>query len=79
MENRICKILGIEKPVIQGPMVWMTDAALVAAVSTAGGLGSLGPHAGQITDTKDPKERADRLRAEIRTAKEIIEELTLDF
>lgn len=30
--NRICQILGIEKPVIQGPLSWLTDARLVAAV-----------------------------------------------
>lgn len=44
--NRICQILGIEKPVIQGPLSWLTDARLVAAVSNAGGLGVLGPNAG---------------------------------
>lgn len=26
--NRICQILGIEKPVIQGPLSWLTDAIL---------------------------------------------------
>ena len=71
MENRVCEILGIEKPVIQGPMVWMTDAKLVAAVGNAGGMGSLGPHAGQIDDIKDPQERADRLRAEVHKVKEL--------
>ena len=45
--NRVCQILKIEKPVIQGPMFWLTDAKLVASVSEAGGLGVLGPHAGQ--------------------------------
>ena len=30
MKNRVCEILGIEKPVIQGPMVWLTDARLAA-------------------------------------------------
>ncbi len=24
--NRICQILNIEKPVIQGPLSWLTDA-----------------------------------------------------
>lgn len=41
-ENRVCKILNIEKPVIQGPMAWSAFAPLVAAVSNAGGLGVLG-------------------------------------
>lgn len=41
-ENRVCKILGIEKPIIQGPMAWAATAPLVGAVSKAGGLGVLG-------------------------------------
>lgn len=41
-ENRICSILGIEKPIIQGPMAWAATAPLVGAVSVAGGLGVLG-------------------------------------
>ena len=40
MQNHsVSHILGIEKPVIQGPLSWLTDARLVAAVSNAGGLG----------------------------------------
>ena len=71
MKNRICEILGIEKPVVQGPMVWLTDAKLVAAVSNAGGLGCLGPNAGQTTVTRDPVETAERMRAEIRKVREL--------
>lgn len=40
--NRVCEVLGIEKPVIQGPMAWTSMAPLAAAVSNAGGLGVLG-------------------------------------
>lgn len=40
--NRVCEVLGIEKPVIQGPMAWISTAPLVAAASNAGGLGVLG-------------------------------------
>ncbi|MCU6760898.1 Nitronate monooxygenase [uncultured Roseburia sp.] len=40
--NRVCEVLNIEKPVIQGPMAWISTAPLVAAVSNAGGLGILG-------------------------------------
>ena len=69
--NRICKILGIEKPVIQGPMVWLTDAKLAAAVSNAGGLGSLGPNAGQTEVTRDPDGTAENMRAEIRKLREM--------
>ena len=71
MKNRICEILGIEKPVVQGPMVWLTDAKMAAAVSNAGGLGSLGPNAGQTVVTRDPDETAERMRAEIRKVREM--------
>ena len=69
--NRVCQILQIEKPVIQGPMFWLTDAKLVAAVSEAGGLGVLGPHAGQNSLPKDDVEKAERMRKEIRKVKEL--------
>ncbi|WP_205426176.1 nitronate monooxygenase [Granulicatella sp. zg-84] len=42
MSNRVCEVLNIEKPIIQGPMAWISTAPLVAAVSNAGGLGVLG-------------------------------------
>ncbi|MBP3892596.1 MAG: nitronate monooxygenase [Atopobiaceae bacterium] len=71
MSNRICEILGIDKPVIQGPMVWLTDARLAAAVSNAGGMGSLGPNAGQTVVTRDPEGTAENMRAEIRKVREL--------
>ena len=39
MENRLCKLLGTEYPVIQGGMAWVATAELAAAVSNGGGLG----------------------------------------
>ena len=69
--NRVCQILKIEKPVIQGPLYWLTDAKLVAAVSEAGGLGVLGPHAGQNSLPKDDVEKAERMRKEIKKVKEL--------
>lgn len=42
-DNRVLlHLLGIEKPIIQAPMAGVTTPALAAAVSNAGGLGSLG-------------------------------------
>jgi enoyl-[acyl-carrier protein] reductase II len=35
----ICELLGIDYPVIQGGMAWVSNASLAAAVSIAGGLG----------------------------------------
>lgn len=45
--NALCNLLGIEKPVIQGPMSWISTAPLAAAVSEAGGLGVLGTGVGR--------------------------------
>lgn len=39
MKSRICDLLGIEYPIIQGGMAWVATAELAAAVSNAGGLG----------------------------------------
>jgi len=64
--SRVARIFGIEYPVFQAPMSWITSAELVAAVSNAGGLGILGPNAGQTDLTQDPVETAERMRSEIR-------------
>lgn len=42
MTNRICELLDIEHPIIQGGMTWVSDASLAAAVSNGGGLGIIG-------------------------------------
>lgn len=38
-ETRITKLLGIKYPIIQGGLIWLSNAELAAAVSNAGGLG----------------------------------------
>lgn len=40
--NRICEILNIKYPIIQGGMAWVADSNLAAAVSNAGGFGIIG-------------------------------------
>lgn len=42
MTNRITQLFGIEKPIIQGGMVWCSGWKLATAVSNAGGLGLIG-------------------------------------
>ncbi|MCZ4694322.1 NAD(P)H-dependent flavin oxidoreductase [Ancylomarina euxinus] len=42
MINRITQLFGIEKPIIQGGMVWCSGWKLAIAVSNAGGLGLIG-------------------------------------
>lgn len=40
--NRLTKLFGIDYPIIQGGMVWVSGGKLAAAVSKAGGLGLIG-------------------------------------
>lgn len=42
MNTRLTQLLGIEHPIIQGGMIWCSGWELAAAVSNAGGLGTLG-------------------------------------
>ena len=62
-DNRVCKILGTEYPLIQGGMAWVANAELASAVSNAGGLGV-------IAAAASPPEI---LEAEIEKAKKLIE------
>lgn len=64
--NRICNTLGIKYPIVQAAMNWITDANMVAAVSNAGGMGVLGPNAGQKEVVADPREAGERMRRQIR-------------
>ncbi len=41
LETRFTQVFGIEYPIMQGGMQWAAKAELVAAVSNAGGLGTL--------------------------------------
>jgi len=67
--NRICEMLKIYYPIIQAPMNWVSGAALAAAVSNAGGLGTLGPNAGADSITADVELTGERLRDQIKKTK----------
>ncbi|UCZ75900.1 nitronate monooxygenase [Dickeya zeae] len=71
MNNRVTKILNIRYPIIQAPLYFLTNAELVAAVSNAGGLGTLGPHAGQESLPGSRYVALDRMREEIRKVKKM--------
>jgi len=58
-ENRVCKLLGIEHPIVQAGMVWNAGAKLAAAAANAGCLGLIG--AGSM--------RPDLFREQIRKAR----------
>jgi enoyl-[acyl-carrier protein] reductase II len=59
MKTRICDLLKIEYPIVQGGMAWVAEHHLAAAVSNAGGLGIIA--AGNAP--------AEFVREEIRKAK----------
>ena len=69
VDTFLCRRLALDAPIIQAPMSWATDAHLVAAVSDAGGLGTLGPNAGQATPEPDPEAAAERLREQIKAVR----------
>ncbi|WP_101068140.1 NAD(P)H-dependent flavin oxidoreductase [Roseovarius salinarum] len=56
-DMRFCELLGLDHPVIQAPMAGTSGPALAAAVSNAGGLGSLG------CATLPPQRLRDEMRA----------------
>ena len=61
IHTEICDLLGIEYPIFQGGMAWVSDASLAGAVSNAGGLGII---AGMNSN-------GEQLREQIRTIREI--------
>ena len=63
--TRLCDLLGIEYPIIQGGMVWIANAELAAAVSSAGGLGLISPTAGMSRNG----DQVENLRQQIKIAK----------
>jgi nitronate monooxygenase len=52
-ENRLTAKLGIDYPIIQGPLGGLSSQTLTAAVSNFGGLGSFGAHGSAPEATKE--------------------------
>ncbi len=57
----LCDLLGIEYPIIQGGMAWVSSAELAAAVSEAGGLGIIGSGTAHPDWLKEQLSRARKL------------------
>lgn len=53
MPNPLQSLLEIEIPVIQAPMVGVSTPKLAAAVSNAGGLGSIGIGASSVEQARE--------------------------
>lgn len=71
MKNRITEVLGIEKPIVQGPMAWLTDGKFVGAISATGALGVLGFNAGQTEVATSVEASMANMRREIEIARSI--------
>ena len=71
VKNRIGELVGIRYPIIQAPMNWVSGADLVAAVSNAGGLGTLGPNTGANAITTDVELTGERLRDQIKKVRSL--------
>jgi len=71
IKHRIGELVAIRYPIIQAPMNWVSGAALAAAVSDAGGLGTLGPNAGADAITADVELTGERLREQIRKVRNL--------
>jgi len=63
--TRLCDLLGIEYPIIQGGMVWIANAELAAAVSNAGGLGLISPTSGMSRND----DQVENLKKQLEIAK----------
>jgi nitronate monooxygenase len=62
LKTRITEFFGIERPIVQGGLMWVATAELVSAVSNAGGMGFM---------TALTFSDAGRLRAEIRKCRDM--------
>ena len=62
LKTRITELFGIERPIVQGGLMWIARAELSSAVANAGGIGFM-------TALTFPD--ADALRAEIRKCREL--------
>ena len=66
-DTRVQQILAIDHPIVQAGVPWVSNPGLVAAVSSAGGLGVLHPSAGMASDGN----MLDNLRENIRHVKRL--------
>ena len=61
MANRLKELLGIEVPILQGGMAWISEANLAAAVSNAGGAGIISTGGRTTEYTRDEIRRCRTL------------------
>ena len=60
-DNRVTRLLGVERPIVQAPMGWIARSQLASAVSNAGGLGIIETSSGEL----------DAIRGEIKRMRDL--------
>lgn len=60
-DNRVTRLLGVERPIVQAPMGWIARSQLASAVSNAGGLGIIETSSGEL----------DAIREEIKVMRQL--------
>ena len=61
IRTQICDLVGIEYPIFQGGMAWISDAKLAAAVSNGGGLGIISAMNAEAQYLRDQIKKAREL------------------
>jgi len=61
INTNLCRLVGIEYPIFQGGMAWISDAELAAAVSNAGGLGIIAAGSAPASYVRAQVEKAKTL------------------
>ena len=60
-DNRVTRLLGVKRPIVQAPMGWIARSQLASAVSNAGGLGIIETSSGEL----------DAIRQEIKRMRQL--------
>ena len=60
-DNRVTRLLGVERPIVQAPMGWIARSQLASAVSNAGGLGIIETSSGELDAIRDEIKRMREL------------------
>ena len=56
-DNRVTRLLGVQRPIVQAPMGWIARSQLASAVSNAGGLGVIETSSGELDAIREEIKR----------------------
>ena len=61
IKSRICELIGLQYPIFQGGMAWVSESKLAAAVSNAGGLGIISAGSADAAYVRDEVRKCKQL------------------